>query len=293
MIVLCAVLAVVTVVFLIYRWREQVKGSDNRPIISCPEYPLYVSVAALKDTSLLMQDVTATDVEDGDISSSIVVEGISQFVEPGHCIITYVAFDSNNKIAKATRHLFLTDYTSPTFELIAPLEFSYSTNFSPLDCIRAKDCIDDDESISNRIKMTWLNADDDLTNIGAHNVVFSVTNSMGDTSRLEAEIVVYDRTYTEQRMIPVIKLKSYLAYVEKNMYIDFIGDYVESISVMGQEYTLAQYEEKFGKLTVDEGGFDAKVPNTYRILYTCDYNDEYVGSSVLIVVVKDGEKING
>ena len=291
LIFLCALLAAVTVVFLIYRWNEQVKGNNSRPVISCPDYPLTVPVAALKDTDALLQDVTATDIEDGDITASIVIESVSPFVEPGHCIITYVAFDKNNRVARATRHLYLSDYTSPTFEIVAPLEFSYSTNFSPLQCIKATDCIDGD--LSNRIKMTWLNSDDTLTNIGSHNVEFSVTNSMGDISRLTAEVVVYDRTYTEQRMIPVIKLKSYLIYAEQNMYIDFINDNVESISVLGNDYTVAEYEASYGKLTVDEGGFDAKEPGTYRILYTCDYNGEYVGSAVLIVIVKDGDRTNG
>ena len=46
LIFLCAVLAVVTVVFLIYRWNEQVKGSNSRPVIECPAYPLRVSVDA-------------------------------------------------------------------------------------------------------------------------------------------------------------------------------------------------------------------------------------------------------
>ena len=291
LIFLCAVLAVVTVIFFIYRWREQVKGSNNRPVISCPDYPLRVSVSAIDNTDLLLQDVTASDMEDGDITDSIVVESISQFVETGHCIVTYAAFDNNNRVAKATRHLYFTDYTSPTFDIIAPLEFSYSTNFSPLECIEAHDCIDGD--ITKRVKMTWLNADDDITNIGAHNVEFSVTNSMGDTVRLEAEIVVYDRTYTELRLIPTIKLKQYLMYVEPNMYVDFIGDVVESISVMGEDHSVADYEARFGKLTVDEGGFDANEPGTYRVLYTCENGSEYVGSAVLIVIVKGGEINNG
>lgn len=290
MIFLCSVLAVVTVIFFVYRWQEQVKGSNNRPVISCPDYPLRVSVSAIDNTELLLQDVTASDMEDGDITSSIVVESISTFVEPGHCIITYAAFDKNNRVAKATRHLYFTDYSSPTFNIIAPLEFSYSTNFSPLTCIEAYDCIDGD--ITKRVKMTWLNADDDITNIGAHNVEFSVTNSMGDTVRLEAEVVVYDRTYTEMRLIPTIKLKQYLLYVEPNMFIDFKYDMIESISVLGQDYTVAQYEANYGTLTIDEGGFDANEPGIYRVLYTCDYKQEYVGSALLIVIVKDGE-LNG
>ena len=287
---LCSLLAVVTVLFLLYRWNEQDKSRNTRPVIDCPSYPLRVSVAALSDKSILKSDVTASDKEEGDISDSIVVESISQFLEPGHCLINYVAFDSRNKVARATRHLFLTDYTSPTFEIVEPLEFSYSTNFTPLSCIKAYDCIDGD--ISNRIKMTMLNGDDDLSNIGAHNVEFSVTNSLGDVVKLAAEVVVYDRTYTEQRLIPTIKLKQYLVYIDPNMYIDFQGDMVESIGVMGESYTVDEYEQRFGKLEFDDGGFDADEPGIYRVLYTCDYNKEYVGSAVLIVIVR-GDDLDG
>jgi|GEM_PF-134333 len=287
LIFLCTVLAVVAVIFLAYRWDEQVKGSNTRPVIDCPAYPLRVSVSALNNDEILKQDVTARDMEDGDITDGIVVESISQFVEPGHSIITYAAFDSQNKVAKVTRHLYLTDYTSPRFEIIAPLEFSYSTNFTPLSCIMAYDSIDGD--ISNRVKMTMLNGDDELGTIGAHNVEFSVTNSMGDISKLEAEVVVYDRTYTEMRLIPTIKLNKYLVYCEPNQYLDLVGDVIESIGVMGDTYTVEEYESRFGRLEVDEGGYDADEPGVYRVLYTCDYNGEYVGSAVLIVIVRDGD----
>lgn len=285
MVFACAVLAVVTVIFLIYRWNEQVKGSNTRPVIECPSYPLRLSVTALENTDVLIQDVTASDREDGDITSTIVVESISQFVEPGHCIITYAAFDNSNRVAKATRHLYLTDYTQPVFSIIAPLEFNYSTNFSPLTCLRATDCIDGD--ISSRIKMTMINIEDELNTLGAHNVEFSVTNSMGDSVKLEAEVVVYDRTYTEQRMIPQINLEEYLIYTDPNMYVDFLSK-VKSISVAGEEYSVESYEARFGRLTVDNGGFDADEPGTYRVLYTCENGSDFIGSTVLIVVVKGG-----
>ncbi len=281
----CTVLAVVTVIFLIYRWDEQINGSNTRPVIECPTYPLRISVAALDNTELLLHDVTASDREDGDVTSGIVVESISQFVEQGHCLITYAAFDSGNRVAKATRHLYFTDYTPPVFEITAPLEFSYSTSFTPLSCVKAFDCIDGD--ISNRVKMTLLNPDDEINTLGAHNVEFTVTNSMGDVSRLTAEVVVYDRTYTEQRMIPAITLSKYLVYVEPNMYMDFLS-LVETIGVAGQKYEPAEFEERIGKLTVDVGGFDANVPGTYRVLYTCE-NGDYIGSAVLIAVVKGAE----
>ena len=285
LIFMCSVLAVVTVIFLIYRWNEQIKGSNARPVLECPSYPLRISVDALENKSVLLQDVTATDREDGDITSSLMVESISQFVEPGHSIITYAACDSSNKVSKATRHLYLTDYTQPVFDIVAPLEFSFSSNYSPLACMRAYDCIDGD--ISSRIRMAMINPEDDLKTVGAHNVEFSVTNSMGDTVKIEAEVVVYDRTYTEQRMIPQIKLTHYLIYAEPNMYVDF-RSMLNTVRVGETSFTPEGFEQNYGPIDIDEGGFDSNVPGVYRVLYTCSNGADYIGSAVLIVIVNGG-----
>ena len=114
LIFLCTVLAVVTVIFFIYRWREQVKGSNSRPVISCPDYPLRVSVSAINNNELLLQDVTASDMEDGDITDSIVVESISQFVEPGHQDTGCVEFQETQR----TVHHFHPFPARPGFDRI-------------------------------------------------------------------------------------------------------------------------------------------------------------------------------
>lgn len=279
---LLTVLAVVTAVFLIYVWQEQMQGSNSKPAIICPTDSISVSVESLGDRSILLRDVTAMDVEDGDITEGIVVESISQFVEYGHCIITYAAFDSNNNVSKLTRHLFLTDYVSPRFSMPAPLEFSYSSNFDALKCIKAYDCVDGD--ISDRVKMVLKNPNDDISSVGAHSVEFRVTNSLGDTSVIEAEIDVYDKTYTELRMSPAISLSDHLVYIDRYGYADPMS-FVEGITVMGVTYSPEEY--KGGTLIVDDIDVDYNTPGTYRILYTCDYRGEYYGSAVLIVIVSE------
>lgn len=276
------VLAVVTAVFFIYIWQQQLKGSDNKPTIICPTDSIYVSVENIKDSGILLRDVTAMDVEDGDITEGLVVESISQFVEYGHCIVTYAAFDSANNVSKLTRHLFLTDYTSPRFRLTGPLEFSYSSNFNPLSSVRATDCVDGD--ISDRVKMVLKNPDDDISSMGAHMVEFRVTNSFGDISVLEAEIDVYDRTYTEARTIPNIRLTDYLVYVEQFGYFDPMN-YVFGISLGGIPYSVSEYHA--GSLEVDSRDLDLSVPGVYRVLYSCDNKGEYTGYAVLMVVVTE------
>ena len=44
----------------------------------------------------LMEGLTATDQEDGDLTDQIVAGSFSRFSEPGLCNLTYVVFDSAN-----------------------------------------------------------------------------------------------------------------------------------------------------------------------------------------------------
>ncbi|MBO4384664.1 MAG: hypothetical protein J5854_04515 [Clostridia bacterium] len=273
-------LVIAAVAFFAYLWWERFSKTNNEPSIICPTESLSVSVESLSDHSMLLRDVTAIDPEDGDITASLVVESVSQFVEDKHCIVTYAAFDSSNNVTKLSRHIFLTDYISPRFQIIAPLEFSYSSSFNPLSAVRAIDCIDGD--ISDRIRMSLVNPDDNLTSVGTHLVEFKVTNSLGDVSVLETEINVYDRTYTETRQTPVIELTDYIVYLDSFGNFDALS-YVKGITLGGVFYTRAEYSA--GRLTVDDVGIDYNVPGVYKILYTCSNKEEYVGSAVLLVVV--------
>lgn len=273
-------LAVVSVAFIVYIWLERFSDTDSKPSIICPTESLSVSVEGLSDYSMLLRDVTAIDPEDGDITASLVVESVSQFVEDKHCIVTYAAFDSSNNVTKLSRHIFLTDYVSPRFQIKAPLEFSYSSSFNPLSVVRAYDCIDGD--ISDRIRMSLVNPDDTLTSVGTHLVEFKVTNSLGDVSVLETEINVYDRTYTETRQTPAITLTDYIIYIDSFDSVDALS-YVKGITLGGVLYTMSEYTA--GRLMVDDVGIDYNVPGVYKILYTCSNRDEYVGSAVLLVVV--------
>ena len=279
------VLAVTAAVFLIYIWQERFSRGNRKPTIICPTDSISVSVESLSDNSILLRDVTAMDVEDGDITESIVVESVSQFVDEGHCIVTYAAFDSSNNVSKLTRHLFLTDYIPPRFKIKAPLEFSYSSNFNPLGSVGAFDCIDGD--ISDRVKLNLKDPDDDITAMGTHAVEFRVTNSMGDVSVLETEIEVYERTYTETRMIPNLRLKDYLVYVDRYGHID-PESFIAGVTLNGTPYELREY--KAGSIEIDDSAVDYTTPGMYRVLYTCDNKGEYYGYSVLIIIVTEVDR---
>ena len=173
-----AALLLATAGFFTYLLREAAAKDDAAPVIVCSSSEIHVSVDASEEE--LLFGVTAMDAEDGDITSSVVIESISSFVEPGKSIITYAAFDSHNHVATASRTLYYTDYHSPRFRITDSLQFLSGTVINPLLYITAEDCIDGD--ISNKISMTLLESGDYISAIGVHPVEFRVTNKIGRAS---------------------------------------------------------------------------------------------------------------
>ena len=72
----------------------------------------------------LMEGVSASDEQDGDLTDQIVAGAFSRFTEPGVADLTYVVFDSAGQSASLTREVRFTDYHGPRFTLTEPLVFA-------------------------------------------------------------------------------------------------------------------------------------------------------------------------
>ncbi|MFR1247856.1 MAG: hypothetical protein ACLSFE_02475 [Christensenellales bacterium] len=271
-----AALLLATAGFFTYLLREAAAKDDAAPVIVCSSSEIHVSVDASEEE--LLFGVTAMDAEDGDITSSVVIESISSFVEPGKSIITYAAFDSHNHVATASRTLYYTDYHSPRFRITDSLQFLSGTVINPLLYITAEDCIDGD--ISNKISMTLLESGDYISAIGVHPVEFRVTNSLGDVSSLQTEIVVYERSSYNA---PSIVLSDYLVYTEPGERINPI-DYVREIAFLRESYTVEQYGAE--NLVIDDSELNIARPGIYKVTIYCERGDA-TGSATLLVAVTD------
>ena len=62
-----------------------------------------VEVSVKDNEEAWLKGVTATDAADGDVTDSIIVEGISPFTGTQHRIVTYAAFDSDNHVTHGKR----------------------------------------------------------------------------------------------------------------------------------------------------------------------------------------------
>ena len=115
--------------------------------------------------------------------------------------------DSDSHVVKATRKVKFTDYKSPRFIVKKPLCIEMGSNTSVTSLIGAKDVIDGD--ISNKVKILSNMVS---TNVSSENVVTAqVTNSLGDTVKLKAEVAVSQ----SNNISPTIQLTKNIVYIKK------------------------------------------------------------------------------
>ncbi len=241
----------------------------------------------------LLRDVKAFDTKDGEVTDSLLIESISDFVGPGERIITYAAFDSFNNVAKRERRLIYTDYIPPKFSLLKPLRFAKGEAVDLLENLRAFDCIDGD--LSENIKYDepdyYFGTTED-----AYTIEFKVTNSAGDTSSLPVEVEFYNPAYNEERFAPKLLLKDYLVYLKEGDPFD-PAYYLKSVTMDEKEYGFQEDSDiGYGQISKDTiskksvlmtSNVSMRKPGIYKVKYSMQAQNGYTGTTNLLVVVEE------
>lgn len=272
------------VVFFGYRYRIRQNTDSNAPKIEISEELLRLSV--LDPEEALLQGITASDREDGDVTASLTVESIRLVDPDGTASVSYAAFDQAGNVSKATRQVCFTDYESPRFSLSAPLLFTQSGSVDALNYIHARDMLDGD--ITRRIRATVM-TEDSVSSVGNHVVEFRVTNSLGETVKLELPLVVYASGTYQASM----SLTDYLIYLPAGSDFD-PARYLKNVTYRNETISLENGMPENVTLRT-EGAVDTATAGVYCIDYTVNVSTEAVGMaqsqtysahSRLIVVVE-------
>ena len=267
-------LRVVTVIFLIFSiiftaWANlRFLGNINNdyPVINSDSQLIEISVEDGKDA--LLKGLSASDKTDGDLTADIMVASTSHFLKLGTVNVKYVVFDSDNNSATLTRKVHYKDYKSPEFSLEKAPVYTKGDSFDLLDYVKVTDVIDGD--ISDRVRI--------ITNMvsnyssGVYPVTLEVSNSYGDTARLDLFV-----TYLDDRSNVTIQLKKYVVYLEQNEEFEPF-DWIAS--VMGKDNTFLDKED----VTV-QGNLDTGKEGYYQLIYSYSKGDN-AGQSCITVVVK-------
>ena len=258
-------------------YKTQTLRDHDGPKIEMTEDSITISV---RDSELLLlQGINAYDAKDGNVTDSLVVQGLSKFVEKGRREASIAAFDSDNNVVRATRDVWYSDYISPRFSLEKPLSFPVGTRDSVLEhAVKANDCLDG--YLSNKITVEMESSDDwiDTSVEGSVRLVYSVINSAGDIAELPVTVTVYNTSSYSR--IPKIRLKRYIVYLAA-------GD-----SFSPKEYVLGMEEDEetlpadWRRIRITDP-VDPSVPGVYEVIYSVsDESGRQVSKVYLPVVVE-------
>lgn len=259
----------------IYEYAVVYSRDTKGPRIEFAAERLEVSVH--DDRSKLLEGVSAKDDRDGDVTASVLVEGISAIRSDHSASVTYAAFDKAGNVSKAVRTVRYTDYEPPRFKLTGPLMFRSGISTNPFSYIQANDPLDGD--LSGSIKAVVLRGEGSVSNVGIYEVELRVTNKMGDTAKLVVPLEIYaSGTYNAS-----VQLTEYLIYMKKGESFDKTA-YLKSAVLSGRTYAADELPES-AKVRIDSGVRTGE-PGVYTVDYTVTYGD-YKGCSRLIVVVEE------
>ena len=140
--------------------------------------------------------VTASDKEDGDLTSKITVSGTVDTTKAGTYNLTYSVSDS--KGLKATSSVVITvsektiTNTAPVINGVSNKQINIGTSFNPLTGVTASDKEDGD--LTSKIVVSGTV---DTTKAGAYDLTYSVTDSKGLITTAKATITVVNDTTPE------------------------------------------------------------------------------------------------
>ncbi len=302
---LCFILLIISVAaFGVMRFIEFSRQDYSMPEIRMEQEEITISVNDPEE--VILEGVTAYDQKDGNISDNLVVEYISNFISNNRRIATLGVVDSNNNVSEAKRTLVYSDYRPPRFAMEEPLIFSVNaSNADILEGISAIDMLDG--VINEKIRIDIENKSSRSTAAGDYSTEISVTNSAGDTSKLDVTLSLYEQS--ELNSMPDINLTEYITYIKKGESID-PWSYVDSVRMNNTEFTryddgalysanyqtmLSTNPEEAEESVIHESemqianGVDNTVPGVYEVVYRIVSKNAVTGTVRLIVVVTDEE----
>lgn len=257
---------IVLVMFIIFQFK-QLKVDRTMPTIKVESDVIEIGLDVTNED--LLEGVTAYDKKDGDLTSKIIVESISRFIEPGVSIVRYAVCDNDNHAAYATRTIIYTNYTPPRFHLSDSLVFSISQNINIRNILGAVDSIDGD--ISNKVIIT---ANEYSANIpGVYYISAKVANSKGDMIMHQFPVYVEEISLAA----PKIELKDYVAYLKVGEDFDVNGNVLSALSSDGKDLS--------DRINIDTN-LDLTKAGMYEVHYRVSDDNGRIGHEIVIIFVE-------
>lgn len=283
------------IAFIVFNIVNRITADHTPPTITSDSDTISVTLKPEKDSdsetsdddAALYQGLTAEDNRDGDLTDSIRVSSMSNFMEPGKREITYAVFDSSNNSATLTRTLEYTDYTSPQIKLSAPLRYTLNemSGVSLTDNMSVEDCLDGD--ITSQIRASYNDAVY-VQQAGDYPITVQVSNSAGDTCTASLTVTVTDPSDENENQKYYPLLSQYIVYAKVGGSVDY-DSLITGFERNGTEYLFEEEDDDFmpGKRgDVDiSGDVNFDKAGSYTVDYRFTTRDGVTATTKLAVVV--------
>ena len=129
--------------------------------------------------------VTASDPEDGNLTSEIAVQGVVDNTTQGTYTLTYVVMDSAKNVTELTRTVTVTIGEAPVISGAGNRSVTFGSVFNPLEGVTASD--EEDGNLTPYITVTGTV---NLNLIGLYDLTYTVTDSAGNVTTVVRTINV-------------------------------------------------------------------------------------------------------
>lgn len=275
-IILCIATALSVLAFALAIYYTQFYKDVVPPEIRMDSDVITVSVA--DGDEALLRGVTAVDNRDGDISGTVLVDGVSQLTGPNSARVRYIVFDRAENAANASRTVVYSDYEAPRISIIQPLIYKVGETIALRGRVLAHDCLEG--NITERIRIS----SQDLSNrsAGVYHLTIWVMNKLGDISAVNIPVIVRE----ENPEAPVVELTSYLVYLERGESFNprtYFQSYFESDE--------SRLRRSYDYLEVS-GEVDTDTPGTYEVTYSATNSAGLTGEAILTVIVEEKMEVS-
>ncbi|PGE85776.1 immunoglobulin-like domain-containing protein [Bacillus toyonensis] len=250
--------------------KQKVEPKDDVPVLTVPAE----ATINIGDKFNPMAGVSATDKEDGDITSKVTVDGSVNASKPGTYELTYTVLDSKGHtvIAKQTvtvKQKVETTNEAPVLTMPFTTTLRVGEAFDPMAGVTASD--KEDGNLTNKIK---YKGNVDTSKPGKYIVEYWVVDSKGVNATATQSVIVKENEETPD-MEPKLTVPTRTTINVGDKFNPLSG--VKAIDNEDGDIT--------DKVTVD-GSVDASKPGTYELTYTVSDSKGHTVTAKQTVTVK-------
>ncbi|PGB07698.1 immunoglobulin-like domain-containing protein [Bacillus toyonensis] len=250
--------------------REKLKPIDEAPELKVPT----VTTITEGDKFNPMTGVSATDKEDGDITSKVTVDGSVDASKPGTYDLTYTVSDSKGHTVTAKQTVTVkqkVEIKNEAPELTVPFTSTLRVDekFDPMAGVKAID--NEDGDITDKVT---VDGSVDASKPGTYDLTYTVSDSKGHTVTAKQTVTVKQKVKPTDE-VPVLKVPAEVIINVGDKFNPLAG--VKAIDNEDGDIT--------DKVTVD-GSVDTSKPGTYDLSYTVSDSKGHTVTAKQTVTVK-------